>query len=143
MQDEQLQPDSSHPTLFTALYRELVWGADRNIEIRSLERLRDPVQGNFRPAYSPYEKHTVWQRKFDAWWRRFRAEMPRLTLETTCESTSEGIMVRGYSFNGFQLTIAESDPPPKGAPKLSQWALLVRHDGIVEEQAAKVIYSAR
>ena len=142
VRDEQLQPDSPKPTLFTALYRELAWGADRDTEIRSLEQLRDLVQRNFRPAYSPYEKDNLWQRKFDAWWRKFRSKMPQLKLETSYETTSEGTIVRGYSFRGFQLTMPERDPPPKGVPVLSQWVLLVKPDGTVEEKPAKAVYSS-
>jgi hypothetical protein len=32
----------------------------------------------------------------------------------------------GVVMNGFELTIPRSDPPPKGTPKLFQWALLVK-----------------
>ncbi len=143
VRDEQLQPDSSEPTLYTALYRELVWGGDRDTEIRSLSQVRDLAQSNFQSAYSPYERDNRWQRKFDAWWRKFQSKTAQLKLETTYELTSLGTIVRGYSFNGFDLTIPRSDPPPKGTPKLFQWALLVNPDGTIEERPSKIIYSSR
>lgn len=143
VRDEQLQPDSSKPTLFTALYLDLVWGEHRDKEISSLEQLRDSVQSNFHSAYSPYQRDNHWQRKFDAWWRQFRSRTPDLKLETTYEPTNVGTMVRGYGFSGFDLTIPRSDPPPKGTPRLFQWALLVKPDGTIEEQPSKVIYSSR
>jgi hypothetical protein len=34
-------------------------------------------------------------------------------------------------------------PPPRGSPKLYQWALLVTPEGTVEERASKVIYASR
>jgi len=141
--DEQIHPDSSEPTLFTALYRELVWGESSENEIRSLGQLRDVVQQNFQSAFSPYERDNVWQQKFERWWRQFRSHMSQLKLETTYEPTREGTTVRGYAFNGFELTIPRSDPPPKGTPRLFQWALLVKSDGTVERLPPKVIYSAR
>jgi hypothetical protein len=141
--DEQIHPDSSEPILFTALYRELVWGESSDNEIRSLGQLRDVVQQNFQSAYSPYEQDNVWQRKFERWWRQFRSHISQLKLETMYESTSEGTTVRGYTFSGFKLTIPRSDPPPKGTPTLFQWALLVKPDGTVERLPSKVIYSAR
>jgi len=142
--DEQMHPDSSRPVLFIALYRELVWGESSDNEIRSQEQLRDVVQQNFRSAYSPYERDNVWQQKFEHWWRQFQSRLPKLELETTYEPTSEGTTtVRGYGFNGFELTIPRSEPPPKGTPKLFQWALLVKSDGTVERLPPKVIYSAR
>jgi hypothetical protein len=102
------------------------------------------VQQNFQSAYSPYERDTVWQRKFDQWWRQFQSRMSKFELETTYEPTSEGATtIRGYGFNGFELTIPRSDPPPKGTPKLFQWAILVKSDGTVERLPSKVIYSAR
>jgi hypothetical protein len=144
VRDEQIHPDGSQPTLFTALYRELVWGESGNNEIRSLGQLRDVVQQNFLSAYSPYERDNVGQRKFERWWRQFQSRMSKLELETTYEPTNEGTTtVRGYAFNGFELTIPRSDPPPKGTPKLFQWALLVKSDGTVERLPSKVIYSAR
>jgi len=73
--DEGLHPDSGQPTLFTALYRELVWGESSDNEIRSLGQLRDLVQQNFHSAYSPYERDNVWQRKFERWWQRFQSHM--------------------------------------------------------------------
>jgi hypothetical protein len=141
--DEQLHPDSPEPVLFSSLYRDLVWGESNDNEIRSIEQLRDAVQQNFQSAYSPYERDNVWERKFDHWWRRFRSNMPQLKLETTYEPTSEGTKVRGYAFNGFELTIPRSDSPPKGTPKLFQWAILVKSDGTVERLPSKTIYSAR
>lgn len=141
--DEQMHPDSSRPILFIALYRELVWGESSDNEIRSQEQLRDVVQQNFQSACSPYERDNVWQRKFERWWRQFQSHTPQLKLETTYEPTSEGTTVRGYAFNGFELTIPRSDPPPKGTPKLFQWALLVKSDGKVERLPSKVIYAAR
>jgi hypothetical protein len=141
--DEQLRPDSSEPILFTALYGELVWGESSDNEITSLAVLRDVVQQNFQSAYSPYERDNVWQRKFDRWWRQFRSSMSQLKLETTYEPTKEGVIVRGYAFNGFELTIPRSDLPPKGTPRLFQWTLLVKSDGTVERLPSKVIYSAR
>jgi hypothetical protein len=142
VRDEQLHPDSSEPIWFSALYRELVWGESSDTEIRSIGQLRDAVERNFQSAYSPYERDDVWQRKFERWWRRFRSSMPQLTLETTYEPISEGTKVRGYAFNGFELTIPQSDPPPKGTPKLFQWALLVKSDGTVERLPSTVIYQA-
>jgi hypothetical protein len=141
--DEQIHPDGSRPVLFTALYRELVWGESDDNEIRSLGQLRDVVQQNFHSAYSPYERDNVWQRKFERWWRRFQSRMSQLKLDTTYEPTREGTMVRGYAFNGFKLTIPRSDPPPKGTPELYQWVILVKSDGTVERLPSKVIYSAR
>jgi hypothetical protein len=143
VRDEQLQPDSSEPTLFSSLYRELVWGENRDKEIVSLGQLRDLVQGNFQSAYSPYELDKVWQGKFDVWWRQFRSRTPQLKLETMYEPTNGGTIVRGYGFSGFELTIPRSAPPPKGTPKLFQWALLVKTDGTIEEHPSKVIYSSR
>ena len=141
--DEQMHPDSSEPILFTALYRELVWGESSDNEIRSLGQLRDLVQQNFQSAYSPYERDNVWQPKFERWWRQFRSSMSQLKLETTYEPTSEGTTVRGYAFNGFELTIPRSDPPPKGTPRLFQWTILVKSDGTVQRLPSKIIYSAR
>lgn len=141
--DEQLHPDSSKPILFTALYRELVWSESGDNEIRSLGQLRDAVQQNFQSAYSPYERDSVWQRKFDQWWRQFRSRMSKLELDTTYEPTSDGTVVRGYAFNGFELTIPRTDPPPKGTPQLFQWALLVKSDGTIERLPSKVMYSTR
>ena len=141
--DEQIHPDSSAPILFTALYRELVWGESNNNEIRSLGQLRDIVQENFRSAYSPYERDGAWGRKFNRWWRKFLSHESQLKLDTTYERTSEGTAVRGYAFNGFELTIPPSDPPPKGTPKLFQWSLLIKADGTVERLPSKTIYSTR
>lgn len=142
--DEQIHPDGPKPILFTALYRELVLGESGDNEIRSLGQLRDVVQQNFQSAYSPYERDNVWQRKFERWWRQFQSRMSKLELETTYEPTNEGTTtVRGYAFNGFELTIPRSDLPPKGTPKLFQWTLLVKSDGTVERLPSKVIYSAR
>jgi hypothetical protein len=143
VRDEQLYPGSSEPTLFAALYRDLVWGQYTGKEIQSLGQLRDLVQSNFQVAYSPGETDTKWQHRFDAWWRKFRSRTPQLKLETTYEPTTAGTVVRGFGFTGFQLTIPESGPPPKGTPKLFQWALLVKPDGTVEEQLSQVIYSSR
>jgi hypothetical protein len=140
--DQQIYPDSPGPILFLGLYRELVWGETSDNEITSVGQLRDAVQQNFQSAYSPYERDTVWERKFERWWRQFRSNMPQLNLETTYEPTSEGTKVRGYAFNGFELTIPRRDPPPKGTPKLLQWTLLVKSDGTVERLPSKVIYSA-
>ena len=112
--DEQLRPDSPKPVLFAALYQELAWGGQD--ELSSLAQLRDLVQQNFRSAYSPYERDDRQERKFDSWWHRFRARASQLKLETTYEATAIGTVVRGYAFNGFQLTIPRSDPPPKGTP---------------------------
>ena len=141
--DEGLHPDSGQPTLFTALYRELVWGESSDNEIRSLGQLRDLVQQNFHSAYSPYERDNVWQRKFERWWRRFQSHMPQLKLDTTYETTTDGTIVRGYAFNGFELTIPRSDPPPKGTPTLFQWAIMVKADGTIERLPSKIIYAAR
>jgi hypothetical protein len=143
VRDEQLQPDLPQPGLFTALYLNLVWGEDRDAEISSLGQLRNLVQRNFQSAYSPYERDNNWEHKFAAWWRRFRSRLPHLKLETAYEPASAGTIVRGYRFDGFELTIPRSDPPPKGTPKLIQWALLVKADGTIEEQPSKVIYSSR
>lgn len=141
--DEQIHPDSSEPVLFVALYRELVWRESDDNEIRSREQLRDVVQQNFRSAYSPYGRDNIWERKLERWWHQFRSSMPQLKLETSYEPTSEGTRVRGYAFNGFELTMPRGDPPPKGTPTLFQWALLVKADGTVERLPSKVIYSSR
>ena len=141
--DEGLHPDSGQPTLFTALYRELVWGESSDLEIRSPGQLRELVQQNFHCAYSPYERDNIWQRKFERWWQRFQSHMSQLKLETTYETTTDGTIVRGYAFNGFELTIPRSDPPPKGTPKLFQWAILVKSDGTVERLSSTVIYTSR
>jgi len=143
VRDEQLQPDSSKPTLFIGLYLDLVWGEYKDKEITSLAQLRDLVQSNFQSAYSPYERDKTWQRKFDYWWRRFRLKMPQLKLETTYEPAGGDILVRGYGFSGFELTIPRSDPPPRGTPELFQWSLLVKPDGTIEERPSKVIYASR
>lgn len=142
VRDEQLQPDSSKPTLFTGLYFDLVWGENKDREITSLGQLRDLVQRNFQSAYSPYERDDIWQREFDEWWRQFRSRMPHLKFETTYEPANGETLVRGYGFSGFELTIPRSDPPPKGTPKLFQWSLLVKSDGAIEELPSKVIYSS-
>jgi hypothetical protein len=142
VRDERLQPDSTEPRLFFALYRNLAWGNYPGHEIESLEQLRSVIQENFHSAYSPYERDDIWQKKFGAWWRKFQSKMPQLKLETTYESTGEGIRVHGFSFSGFQLTIPRSDPPPKGTPTVSQWTLLVKADGTVEPQPTKILYSA-
>ena len=141
--DEQLQPDSSKPILFTALYIDLVWGEGGNKEIESLGQLRDLVQSNFHSAYSPYQRDNKWQGKFDIWWRQFRSRMPQVKLETTYESATSGTIVRGHGFSGFELTMPRSGPPTKGMPKLFQWSLLVKPDGTVEELPSKVLYSSR
>ena len=143
VQDEQLSPDSPTPNLFTGVYLDLVWGEHSNKEIRSIEQLRDLVQSNFQSAYSPYERDTKWQRKFAIWWQKFRLRMPQLKLETTYEPTNAGTIVRGYAFNGFELTIPRGDPPPKGTPNVFQWTLLVKADGTVDAQPSKTIYSSR
>ena len=143
VRDEQLYPDSSKPTLFAALYRDLVWGQYTGNEIQSMGQLQDLVQRNFQVAYSPYRTDSKWQHKFDAWWRQFRSRTPQLKLETTYEPATAGTVVRGYGFTGFQLTVPESDPPPKGSPKLFQWGLLVKADGTIEEQSPKIVYSSR
>jgi hypothetical protein len=52
-------------------------------------------------------------------------------------------IVRGYGFSGFELATPRSDPPPKGTPKLFQWALLVKPDGTIEEQPSTIVYSGR
>jgi hypothetical protein len=141
--DEQLTPGLPKPILFISLYRELVWGGSNDNEITSLRQLEDLVQQNFESAYSPYQRDDVWRPKFKRWWQRFQLRMSKLKLETTYEPTSEGTIVRGYAFNGFQLTIPRSDPPPKGAPQLYQWAILVKSDGTVERLPSKIIYSNR
>ena len=143
VRDEQIQPDLSKPILFIGLYRELVWGESGDNEIESLEQLRDAVQQNFKSAYSPYERDKVWQQKFARWWSQYLSRTSQLNLKTTFESTSEGTKVRGYAFKGFELTIPRSDPPPKGTPRLYQWAILVRSDGAVERLPSKAIFSAR
>jgi hypothetical protein len=141
--DEQIHPDVPEPTLFFSVYRELVWGESGDNDIESQGQLRDAVQQNFQSAYSPYGQDNVWQGKFDRWWRRFQSNISKSDLKTTYQSTSEGTEVRGYAFNGFLLRIPRSDPPPKGTPKLFQWALLVKSDGTVERLPSKLIYSAR
>ena len=141
--DEQVHPDSGEPTLFIAMYRELVWGESSRSEITSLTQLRELAQQNFQSAYSPYERDNIWERKFERWWQQFRARTPQLKLETNYEPTGEGIKVRGYAFDGFELTVPRSDPPPKGTPKLYQWTLLVKPDGTIERLPSKVVYSAR
>ncbi len=141
--DEQVHPDSGEPTLFIAMYRELVWGESSRNEITSLTQLRELAQQNFQSAYSPYERDNAWEKRFERWWQQFRARMPQLKLETNYEPTGEGTKVRGYAFNGFELTIPRSDPPPKGTPKLYQWTLLVKPEGTIERLPSKVVYSAR
>lgn len=141
--DEQILPDSSKPILFIALYRDLVWGESTNNEIESITQLREVVQQNFLSAYSPYERDNVWEQKFERWWHHFQLSTPRLKLGTTYEATDDGTKVRGYAFNGFELTIPRSDPPPKGTPRIFQWALLIKSDGTVERLPSKVIYAAR
>ncbi len=141
--DEQIQPDSSKPTLFIALYCDLVWGEYSGNEILDLRQLRDVVQQSFQSAYSPLENDNVWERKFKRWWKQFRSSTPQLKLETTYEPTIEGAKVRGYAFSGYQLTIPWTGPPTKGAPRVFQWALLVKPDGTVEQLPSKIIYSAR
>ncbi len=141
--DEQIHPDSSEPILFVALYLELVVGESDANEIRSLRLLRDVVQQNFQSAYSPYEQDNAWERKLERWWRQFRSRTAQLKLETTYEPTSEGVRVRGYAFNGFELTTPRGDPPPRGTPTLLRWTLLVKSDGTIERLPSKVIYSAR
>ena len=143
VRDEQLHPDSSRPTLFIALYLDLVRGENASKELTSLGQLRDLVQNNFQSAYSPYDRDNVWQRKFDRWWRRFRARTPQLKLETTYETTEDATVVLGYGFTGFELTVPRSDHAPKRTPEVFQWALLVRPDGTIEEHPSKVIYSSR
>ena len=143
VRDEKLCPDVPTPTLFAAMYRELVWGTASENNLRSLWQLQDVVRRNFQSAYSPYERDDKWQRKFHSWWRQFRSRMPQLQLDATYEQTSSGTVVRGYAFSGFQLTTPRGDPPPKGAPKLYQWALLVKADGTVEEQPSKAVYSSK
>ncbi len=142
-QYEQIHPDFPVPTLFIALYRELVWSESGNKEIRGLGQLRDLVQQNFRSAYSPYERDNVWQRNFEEV-GGVAFDCHVLTeLETTYEPTNKGTKVRGYTFNGFELTIPRGDPPPKGKPTLFQWSLLVKSDGTVERLPSRVIYPAR
>jgi hypothetical protein len=141
--DQQVHPDSDRPTLFVAMYRELVWGESIRNEITSLTQLRDLAQKNFQSAYSPYELDNSWERKFERWWKRFRRITPQLDLETSYEVTSEGTKVRGFAFNGFELTVPRSHLPPKGAPKLFQWTLLVKPNGTVERLPSRVVYSDR
>lgn len=143
VRDENLRPDSSQPVLFSALYRELVWGQTNATEISSLRQLRDLVQSNFQSAYSPYERDNAWQPKFEKWWRQFQAKIGGRKLETSYESLGVGTIVRGYGFSGFQLTIPRTDPPPKGTPTLFQWTFSIRPDGTVEEQPSRVVYSRR
>lgn len=143
VRDEGLRPDSSRPILFTELYLHLLWRENDDNEISSLGRLRDLIQRNFQSAYSPYERDNVWQHKFDEWWRQFRSRIPQVNLETTYEPANGETLVRGYGFNGFELTTLGSDSPPRGTPKLFQWSLLVKADGTIEELPAKVIYSSR
>ncbi len=143
VRDEQLQPDSSKPILFIGLYLDLVWGESKYNEITSLAQLRELVQSNFQSAYSPYERDNLWQRKFDYWWRQYRSRMQHLKLETTYERAGGDTLVSGYGFSGFVLTIPQSDPPPRGTPKLFQWSLLVKPDGTIEERPSKITYSSR
>ncbi len=144
--DEHIHPDLPEPVLFISLYQILVcggsWGRMSTNEIVSIEQLRDVVRENFRSAYSPGELDNVWERKFKRWWRRYRAQMPQLKLETTYEKTSEGAKVHGYAFNGFELTMPSTSLPPKGTPRLVQWTLLVRPDGTVERLPSVVIYES-
>lgn len=141
--DEQILPDFAAPSLFIALYRELVWGESTDNDIESIGQLRDAAQENFKSAYSPYEQDNKWEKEFAHWWRKCLSSISQLKLETTYEKTTEGTKVFGYAFIGFNLTIPRSDPPPKGTARLVQWALLVRQDGTVERLPAKTIYSAR
>jgi len=141
--DAEIRPDLPNPNSFIALYRELVWNGSDRYEIRTLEQLRNVVQENLQSAYSPYEKDNVWQKKFDHWWQRFLSRKQGLKFETTHEQVSDGTIVRGYGFRGFELTTPRSDPPPKGKPKLFIWALLLKPDGTVDQFPSKVAYSAR
>ena len=141
--DEQILPDFAVPSLFIALYRQLVWGESTDNDIESIGQLRDAAQENFKSAYSPYEKDNKWEKKFDRFWHQCRSNISQLKLETTYENTAEGTKVLGYAFIGFNLTIPRSDPTPKGAARLVQWVLIVRPDGTVERLPAKIIFSAR
>ena len=143
VRDENLRPDLPNPVLFSSLYRTIVWGRDGANEVVSLQQLRDMVQSNFQSAYSPYERDNAWEAKFGKWWRQFQSQRRGLKLETSFEATGDGTIVRGYWFSGFELRIPRSDPPPKGTPKLFQWALLIKSDGTVEEQSPRTIYSRR
>jgi hypothetical protein len=58
-------------------------------------------------------------------------------------TTKEGTMVRGYALSGFELEHTPECLPPKGTPKLLQWAPLVKSDGTVERMPSKVVYWAR
>jgi hypothetical protein len=132
--------DKSHPNLFFSLYRALVVGANEAHEVTGVWQLRRLAEDNFQSAYSPYQRDEKWESKFGAWWRNFRSRLPQLRLETTTEETSEGVMMHGYSFNGFELTIPRSDQPPKGTPTLIRWSLLMRADGTVERLPSTTIY---
>ena len=143
VQDTKLRPDFPKPILFASLYRELVWGRGDANEIASLRQLQDLVRSNFQSAYSPYERDNAWAPKFQNWWQRFQSRDSHLKLETTYQETDGGTIVRGYAFSGFELTIPRSDLPPKGTPKLFQWAIFIKRDGEVEEQSPKIIYSRR
>ena len=141
--DEQLRPDLPEARLFFALYHELVWGDPDETQMNSLEQLQNAVQQNFQSAYSPYERDKLWQSKFDHWWRRFLSKNAKLTLATTYKPANGGVEIHGYGFNGFQLTIPRSDPPPKGTPQLFQWTFLIKSNGTVEQLPSKVIYANR
>lgn len=139
--DEKLLPDVPEPRLFFTIYSELVWGDSRK-ELSSFDQLHDIVQHNFRSAYILDEKDNAGQRKFEEWWRRFCAQTPSLSLETTYEKTSDGTRIGGYSFSGFELTVPPSAPPPKSTPQVFQWTILIKTDGTVEELASKTIYKS-
>jgi len=143
VRDEQLIPDSPEPILFIGLYTELVWGGSKANEIVSLDQLRGLVEENFRPAYSPSGSDRVWEQKVRTWWKQFRAREPRLALETTYQQTEGGTLARGYSFEGFEITMPESSPPPKGTPRLSRWTLIIKPDGTVQERPSEVVYASR
>jgi hypothetical protein len=143
VEDEKLILDKNHPVLFVSLYRELVIGPNDANEVTGLWQLRRLAEDNFQSAYSPYERDEKWEPKFTAWWRRFRSRTPNLQLETTTEPTSDGVVVHGFSFKGFQLTVPRNDPPPKGMPTLTRWSLLIKADGSAERLPATVVYSER
>ncbi len=141
--DQRLVLDRTHPTPFFALYSALVLGPSEANEITGLGQLRRLAADNFLSAYSPYEQDEKWESKFDEWWRKCRARLKRVKLETTTEPASDGVIIRGYSFRGFELRIPRIDPPPKGTPTLSRWSVLLKADGTVEKLQSTVVFASR
>lgn len=108
--------------------------------LNSERDLEDAARGNFRVAWSPYQRDEHWRSKFDAWWKRFKLDHPKLRYATTSEAAGNDFIVRGEAFSGFQLTIPEGDPPPKGKPSIVEWTLQVARDGTITELPGRTIW---